>query len=143
LLVGLSIQREVVKDGWIDKYLIIIVEKPFTGETRNSKTELEDHITQLIEIFKTASVLERSRIRVSGVAADMFASRVDLYSRRLPLPEASKGAPPGPNVFEIERAAYFDHDGLIWKLSMIAPEEETEKAKIEFEHVIKTFKILD
>ncbi|MBN2238481.1 MAG: hypothetical protein JW712_01800 [Dehalococcoidales bacterium] len=38
---------------------------------------------------------------------------------------------------------YFDHDGYYWDISFESPIESYETNQREFEHILKTFKILD
>jgi len=138
---GVYFTREIVKDGWFDMDLYILVDK---APELDARSRLEKDITRLEEALKVSKVLERSPVVISGISGELVVSTYDLYSHRIPWPDpVFKGAPQGPELIEISREVYFDNNGFAWYIRMTSTEEVAEEAKADFEHVINTFKILD
>lgn len=48
-----------------------------------------------------------------------------------------------PELSAIVRIVYFDHSGLIWKIMFSSHVDRSEEDKANFEHMLKTFKVLD
>ncbi|MBI4304280.1 MAG: hypothetical protein HY665_08105 [Chloroflexi bacterium] len=143
----MSFFREVVKNGFYDKFLWVQVFRPreyLYKDAYDAKTVLENDISDLMEYFKVAQVLERSSANVSGIVGELVVSTVDIRSASPPSPDSDpRGTPKGSQLIDIVRSVYFDYGGLIWKISMRSYEKVAEEGRADFEHVLKTFKILD
>jgi hypothetical protein len=50
---------------------------------------------------------------------------------------------PGTKRDAISRDVYFDWGGLIWEIGFVSHTDRAEQAKVEFEHLLETFQILD
>ena len=78
-------------------------------------------------------LLERRPVTISGVEGELSAfveEWVVLAARDTP-------------KLRYVRWAYFDYDGLVWEIEAEAEEELAEQVRVDFEHVLETFKILD
>jgi len=104
---------------------------------------LEAYIIDIKDSFEVFQVLERSSVNISGISAEQVVYAYDEFSVRNPLPDAPlKGTPSGSSLIWVGRAIFFDHDGLVWFIRMKSIEEAAEKTKLDFEHLIETFRIL-
>ncbi len=45
--------------------------------------------------------------------------------------------------FEVWRKVFFDYNGLIWQIDIRSASSTAEEDKADFEHIVKTFKILN
>ncbi len=79
------------------------------------------------------SLLERSKIVVSGVQGELAAIRY-------PIPPNIAYYGPGPTI---TRIVSFDKDDLIWVITLNSNQEAADKAKADFEHILQTFKFLE
>ncbi|MDD5039162.1 MAG: hypothetical protein PHN78_07595 [Dehalococcoidales bacterium] len=140
--------RRVIKGGWFDKSLYFGVGKPsFWGmpsEQSDAKNALEADIARIEKAFKAVDIIDNTTVSVDGIVASVIVIRYDWYSMWPSLPDAPlQGTPKGPNLIMIDRSVYFDYDGLVWVIKMGAYEKVADEAKVEFDHIIETFKILD
>ena len=139
--------RSVVKDGWWDKSLFVAAEKPPVlgyEDAHDAGTFLVEYINKLKDDFKIVQVRERTPVTIGGIQGEQVVYSYDERSMRMPLPDAPlKGHPGGSSLIWINRAIFFDHDGLVWFIRMSSIEEEAEKTKLDFEQFIDTFEILD
>lgn len=101
----------------------------------NANSMLESIIAGVsgTSLYPHFEILERSSITVSSIQADRVRYRVD----ELLQPDSSEP------LFRIEDLVIFDYNGLIWRISSTCYEEFALQVKIDFEHVLKTFKILN
>jgi len=143
----ISLIREVVKDGWWDKSLSFITQKPPVigyEEAYDAGSFIEAYITRLKDSFEVVQVLERSSVNISGISGEQVIYTYDDFSRRMPLLDAPlEGEPAGPSLIWIDRAIFFDYNGLVWFIRMKSTEETSEQTKLDFEHLIETFRILE
>jgi|WetSurMetagenome_2_1015567.scaffolds.fasta_scaffold118221_2 hypothetical protein len=92
----------------------------------------------LINNYKEANIgnkfilLSRLPIKIAGVQGEQA-----IFDAMHP-PES----PIGSDLSEM-REVYFDYDGKIINIGIAAHVEVVEKAKADFEHILKTFKFLD
>ena len=142
-----SLIREVVKDGWWDKSLSFITQKPPVigyEEAYDAGSFIEAYITRLKDSFEVVQVLERSSVNISGISGEQVIYTYDDFSRRMPLLDAPlEGEPAGPSLIWIDRAIFFDYNGLVWFIRMKSTEETSEQTKLDFEHLTETFRILE
>ena len=142
-----SLIREVVKDGWWDKSLYFLAEKPPVLEYEDAydaNSLLEAYIMDIKDSFEVFQVLENSSVNISGISAEQVIYTYDDFSRRMPLLDAPlEGEPAGPSLIWIDRAIFFDYNGLVWFIRMKSTEETAEQTKLHFEHFIETFRILE
>jgi len=54
----------------------------------------------------------------------------------------SRATRPDNIISEIRRTIYFEHDGLIWKIGHQSDAATVETDRADFEHILKTFKVL-
>jgi hypothetical protein len=99
----------------------------------NAQAMLEDNLSSF-EGLQDFHLLERSLVTIAEIQGEQI---IFSYSRY-----------PSPTEFETETwtdyEAYFDSEGLIWRVWMLADEyAAAERARDDFEHVLETFQILD
>ena len=82
-------------------------------------------------------LLDRSQISVSGIQGEQFSYSHTWY------PDALSPKSSGNPYPMLGRIIYFYSDGVIWELSVDSPLSTAEQAKIDFDHILQTFKILD
>jgi hypothetical protein len=70
--------------------------------------------------------LERTSITIAGAAGELVA-----YS----FPDL-KNAP------TITREVFFDVDGVLWNIYIYSGTDKSDETKLDFEHIINTFKVL-
>ena len=109
-------------------------------DTRNSPTvsynangRLENDIVDNAE-WENFELLERLPVTVSGMEGELIAYVVDWF---IPIPRGE-----GP-LLQYHQAVYFDHNGLIWVIEATAEMGMVDQVKADFEHILKTFKIMD
>ena len=145
--VSASFYRCLVEDGWWDKRLYVIAEKPPVlgfEDVYDAATMLDRYISRMKNDFEVAQVLERSSVNISGVSGEQVVYTYDEYSGTFPLFDAPlEGHPGGPSLIWIDRLICFDHNGLVWFIRMKSVEGAAEKTRLDFEHFIQTFKILE
>ncbi len=91
-------------------------------EWRDAKEAVDRAISGLDSL---ELVRERSAATVAGIPAEQVA----YHDPRMPeTPEA--------------REVFFDHDGRIWNILIYSETIGAEQAKLDFEHIVQTFKIL-
>jgi hypothetical protein len=135
----ISLRRELVKNGWFDKFLVIDASK---GE-RDIQAQIEKDSSGIIAQFKTAQILGKSEVIVNGITGQEVVISYDKNSMYKPLPDAPPpGTPPVSVLNMIYRIIYFNSNGFSWIISISSTENVSAEAQADFEHVIKTFKIL-
>jgi len=82
-------------------------------------------------------VVERFPVLVAGESGEEVVCRYD--KPRLPV-QIAKGIPSAPTII---RRVMFTHNNLLWQLEISGLESLAEQDKIDFEHVVQTFKILN
>jgi hypothetical protein len=92
-----------------------------------------EHYLSLVSQRRDFRLLERSSIEVTAdsIPAEQFVFS-NLWAMRL-------GSEP---VTEIGRVVLFEHSNLIWEISMCSSMISSDIYKVDFEHILKTFKIL-
>lgn len=145
--VDVYFRREIVKDGWFDRDLYIAAYKPpgFADiSISDAKNLLEQGVILLDEAFEVSKVLERSPVNINGIMGELLVYTWDMMSPRMDLPDGPlEGTPQQPSLMMIGRGAYFDHDGLVWMIRMDSAEEVAEETRLDFEHVLGSFKFID
>jgi hypothetical protein len=118
----------------------------------NAKAAVEALISYWGESIK---LLERSAVTVAGIPGEQI-----VYSHKPPMimraplklilftisPDWNARYTrrnPQESELRITREVYFNYDGLIWNIQIDSDESVAEQAKADFEHLLKTFKILD
>jgi len=143
--VMIFLTRRVAKDGWIERGLGIEAVRPLsTDNVHDARSKFDWDIAIMRKTAPGTQLLERVPIVVDGNAGEQILLQWDFYSLG-PLPSnLQKGTPQGPTLMMTTRAAYFDRQGFIWVISMMADGSRgaAEDSKRDFEHVIRTFKIL-
>ena len=81
-------------------------------------------------------ILERSPIEVDGISADML-----VYSHKTGT--IVEKSPEYYNVLRISRIVCFDHNGLVWEVDIDSFDFKADQAKVDFDHMLQTFKILN
>lgn len=93
-----------------------------------------DYELSRVEELQDFELLERSPMTIAGTHGERIIFSYYGYHSSMES-EAETGT---------AYKAYFDSEGLIWRVVMIADEYATaERAEAHFEHVLETFKILD
>jgi hypothetical protein len=101
--------------------------------SQNSSERLENDMRGEAR-WKNFKLLERSPVTVSNVTGEIIVYLVD---KLLPIP-VENGL-----QLEYHRAIYFDHNNLIWVLEAKADQDMADNITADFNHVIRTFKILN
>jgi hypothetical protein len=83
-------------------------------------------VARIISLGNTIQVTEQSPITVAGISGELV---VYLDSRM----------PNTPSVREV----FFVFDGLLWNIGIYSDESEADQAKVDFDHILQTFKILE
>jgi hypothetical protein len=94
----------------------------------------EDLMKQRLSMFGREldfEIKEYLSVQVTGISAQGF---MFTYSA------LGVGSDSVPGV---RRAVFFDHNGVIWEISMVSDSTRTEAAKADFDHLLETFIILD
>jgi len=116
----------------ITSVLSIYVDEAYTPLSVDSaiSSNLSD-----ISTWNDFKLLERSSIQVVGVNGQRI-----VYSwASIPARHGIAGEP----IPSLAREVYFYQDGQLWNISISSDELTTEAAKADFEHVLRTFKILN
>ncbi len=114
------------------RFIILIIEAGRHGDP-DARTTLESDISYHSESAKDFRILEQSSLIIAGVDGEL------LVTSYFP-----KGQFGGFSEIQIMvRSVYFDYDGSIWEITMISSEEFAETARADFEHLLKTFQILE
>jgi hypothetical protein len=100
----------------------------------NAKNALENYLTRLknSSYDNKFKLIERSSIDLSNVHGELAVFSVSY------LPDSLLG----DQLSEV-RVIYLDYNNQIWNFGIEAHKELAEKAKIDFEHIIKSFKFLN
>lgn len=95
---------------------------PPAPEWRDAKAA----VARIISLGDTIQVTEQSPINIAGISGELV---VYLDSRM----------PNTPSVREV----FFVSDALLWNISIYSDESEADQAKVDFDHILQTFKILE
>ncbi len=118
----------------IDIEVFVFDAKPYYNTPQNGKGRLEYLLSELARSWANFQLLDRSQVIVSGISAEFAYYSVDAY---FPFPRE------GDLKLEYVRAAYFDYGGYIWKIKAMAHGGEAiDQMKIDFDHLVETFKII-
>ncbi len=107
------------------------------GNSANAEAALEYRLGLENKPAFDFKLLERYSVTVSGV--DGYGA---FYSRIAP-PLGPGQGPPGEPRLIIHRSVYFSYGGLIWSIYVGYDEATKDLGEADYEHVIKTFKILE
>jgi len=115
-----------------DEHLFIRILQ--TGNSfENAEAMLEDNLARAEE-HQDFQLLERSSVNISGIQGEQIIYSYFGYHSTWES-EAETGT---------AYKAYFDYEGLIWRVVMLADEyAAAERARADFEHVLETFQVLD
>lgn len=112
----------------------------------DAKSLMENEISNLEKYNKSFQIEESSSVVVSGVEAVYLK-----YSFLMLLPttvaenneeDHFEDSENGGIPF-VKRAIYFDHGGFIWEISLRSEEQAAKADTVSFNHILKTFKILN
>jgi hypothetical protein len=79
-------------------------------------------------------LLEQSDLIIDSVPAKQIA-----FTERSIVPVSNES---GAVPMEVYRRVYFDHNGLVWEISIESISAAAEADKADFEHILQTFKFL-
>ena len=114
-------------------YIDISNYKIYFGESHSAADKIESVLEDEAK-WTNYKLLERSPITVSGVEGELVIYLVD---KLMPIPVED-----GSNLWYV-CAAYFDHNNLTWEIKAKCNEDIQDQVKAEFDHIIKTFEILE
>ncbi len=103
----------------------------------NAEVELEERLT-LESKMSDFKPLERYPVTISGLQG--YGATFSWISPPMGLGHGPPGGEPRPII---SRLVYFDYDGLIWNIYIGYDEATKDLGEAAYEHVIKTFKILE
>lgn len=130
--------RSLLEEDWIDSWFRVRVSKVgWWSSYPDAKATLEADILWSADTFEDYQILERSPVSVAGVEGEQVISS---YTAEHDDPHADYFMKEGLTV---NRDIYFDHNGFIWEITMMSIEEMAEADEAVWEHILKTFKILD
>ena len=145
--VSVSMIRRVVEDGWWDKDLYIIGQRPPVPGyeyAENTSMMFEKYLADIEATYEVTGALESSSVNISGMQAGQVVYMYDEYSRyKWPSQIPPAGKPGGTSLVWIERIIFLEHDGLVWFIRMKSTEDIAEEARLDFEHILQTFTFLD
>lgn len=132
---GVALDGPIIND--IKSYTQIYVQVwvPSSGRfiPPDAKTMLEGDLKMRSEVFES-KILDQSELTIDLVLAEQL-----VYSER-------DIGPPLLGIREkyyiVTRRVYFDHNRLIWRITMASDSSTAEADKADFEHLLKTFKFL-
>ena len=144
------------KIGKVDSqntFTIVYLNGPQMGEAKDSTLisvsvfehedgtpDFQNHMDESLRIasgFPDFKILERFPVKICGESGEQAV----IYYKQPPLnDQIMQGILPSP---KIERSIIFTHDDLLWWIEINGLESSAEKDETNFEHVVKTFKILD
>ena len=107
--------------------------KVYHGESYTAADRIEAVLKGQAK-WENFKLLERSPITVSGVEGELI---VYLIDKLMPIPVED-----GKNLWYL-RIAYFDYNDLTWEIEMKCNKDIQEEVTAYFNHIIKTFEILD
>jgi hypothetical protein len=138
-LLTLNPESEYGIEYYHDAVILINVE-----DTGYSYSSIEDAIEKSISWWTSRGyddfhLIERSTVKIAGVQGGKLVYAFNSYHRM----DATEFGTHSVKTPAITRRIFFEHEGKIWLISSTAYESYAETAKADFEHVIKTFKILE
>jgi hypothetical protein len=90
----------------------------------------------LLKLGDDINILERKAVIVSGVQGEQV---VFTGSPLFPI----RSSTDQPKPIEYTRTTYFDYAGLIWNIEAVYEASMDERLKVDYEHIVQTFKILE
>ncbi|MFC1932265.1 hypothetical protein ACFLXU_01365 [Chloroflexota bacterium] len=111
--------------------------KPVSIHYTSAEVALKDEISRY-RVWLGFNLIERSDIEIGGVLAKQA-----IYSYRSPQAPTFMGGTGGPPVPVTIRAIYFTRNGLLWSIRISSDSDIFESEDVHFEHLLRTFKILD
>lgn len=107
--------------GYSDNYLDVSAGSPLAAERRPMVV-----INQLLSDAMHRTELERYSTSVAGIPAELVAYSYTSNS----------------GVLMVTRAVYFNQNIRLWRIELGSDETGADVAKLDFQHVVETFKIL-
>ena len=105
--------------------------KPKYGESYKATDEIKVVLDSNWENFQ---LLNRRPLSISGLEGEEIEYLID---RLMPIPVEN-----GKNLdYCVE--VYFNYNGLIWEITARGDQEIREELKADFDHILKTFKIIE
>lgn len=145
--VSVTMIRRVVENGWWDKDLYIIAQRPPVPnyeDADNVSMMFEKYLADIEDTYEITEVLESSTVNISGMQAEQVVYMYDEYSwYSWPTQIPPEGKPGGTSLVWIDRIIFLEHDGLVWFIRMKSTKETAEEARLDFEHILQTFTFLD
>jgi len=143
-----SFTRYSPEESWTSWLLVYVYDpgssmrdRPDWGDSTDIETVIEADISHLTTKHDSFQLLERSSISVDGIPAEQIICYY-VYSELDFFHVGNVGTIEYPTPL-VSRMTYFAYDGLIWKIWLASVEDTAEADKAVFEHILKTFKILD
>ncbi|OGO18776.1 MAG: hypothetical protein A2Z15_07840 [Chloroflexi bacterium RBG_16_50_11] len=116
--------------GKADKQIYIRPCEPLPDRP-DASTWTEEHLKILKNGDPRYELIERSTIQVAGISGEMAVYNTSVLGNYLSAP------------YTVCRDAYIDYQGYIWKISVMAVTAIEDEVKLDFEHLIKSFKFFN
>jgi hypothetical protein len=136
-LISVTITSVIGNDYGNDPYIGITLLNSEYYST-DAKTMLERDLEEYESsyYYTNFELLDRSQITVSGLQGEQFTFAYTFH----PDPLSPRA---GENPFPmVQRVVYFSSNRVIWHLTLSSSLSIADEAKIDFEHILGTFKIL-
>ena len=104
----------------------------------DSETAIKSHISEFKWGNRNFRLKEKNRVIVAGLeGCEVIAS-----FRERPVPDIGEGVPRGP-LFIVSRDLFFEYQDMVWQISLYVDDDSYEQAKVGFEHILRTFRIIE
>lgn len=115
--------------------ILIEVWVPSSGRfiSPNAEAQLNKDLRMRSEVFES-KILDLSDLLIDGVLAKQF-----VFSERNIV---SPFFGTNEKYYDVHRRVYFDHNGLMWRISMRSDSSTADADKADFDYILKTFKFL-
>ena len=149
---------DVAKHGYWPSYITLLVSRKIpkgaegaaefgvmVSETSNEYPDAQAELNQFIGIIQSpnsnaidsdyydTALLERTTIIVDGINGEMIVWSCKWWPNYYV----------GPAKDAIMKDIYFDHGGLIWNIEFYSHLDKADQSKIDLDHILQTFKILN
>jgi hypothetical protein len=104
-----------------DPHFVVNIDSPWSEVKVDPKTAANTASSHTPE-----QELERTSITIAGMTGELV-----VYS-----------FPDLKNASTITREVFFDVDGVLWNIYIYSGTDKSDEAKLDFEHIISTFKVL-
>jgi len=119
-----------ITENWEGPSLVHVSVGNSTDTFPSYRESLEYYIDYKEDSSWDYRLVSREQVKIAGVRGEQIVHHYNFPSSGVEFPM-------------IECTVFFDYGGMIWEISMDYRETNADRGKAEFEHLLKTFRILD